>query len=109
MTTTTDDGVDIFWHRELPPLAAEPMGEHVVEAVSKRIKGDLAHRDGLWDQCYDDLMATARARLQQEIVRLGGDYAHVLGETVDSRHDDVTGEAWLRGRFSYMLLKRARA
>jgi hypothetical protein len=108
MTTTTDDGADIFWHRELPPLAAEAMGEHVVEAISKRIKGDLAHRDELWDQCYDDLMATARARLQQEIVRLGGDYAHVLGETVNSRHDDVTGEAWLRGRFSYMLLKRTR-
>ena len=107
MTTTTGDNVAIFWHRELPPLAAEPMGEHFVEAVSTRIKGDLAHRDELWDQCYDDLMATTCARLQQEIVRLGGHYAHVLGETVNSRHDDVTGEAWLQGRFSYMLLKRA--
>jgi len=105
--TSTGDNAAIFWHRELPPLAAEPMGEHSVEAVSKRIKSDLAHRDALWDQCYDDLMATARARLQQEIVRLGGHYAHILGETVDSRHDDGTGEAWLRGRFSYMLLKRA--
>ena len=107
MTITSPDTVAIFWHRELPPLAAEPMGEHFVEAVSKRIKGDLAHRNELWDQCYDDLMATARARLQQEIVRLGGDYAHVLGESVDSRRDDVTGEAWLHGRFSYMLLKRS--
>ena len=61
MTTTTGDNVDIFWHRELPPLAAEPMGEHFVEAISKRIKGDLAHRDELWDRCYDDHMAT-RAR-----------------------------------------------
>jgi hypothetical protein len=108
MAITTIDGVDIYWHRELPPITAEPIGEHFVEAMSKRIKGDLAHRSELWDQCYDDLMDTARTRLQQEIVRLGGHCAHVLGETVDSRHDDVTGEAWLRGRFTYMLLKRPR-
>lgn len=106
MAVTTVDNVDIFWHRELPPLDAEPMGGYFVEARSKRVKGDLAHRNELWDECYDDLMATARTRLQQEIVRLGGHYAHVLEEFVDSRRDDVTGEAWLQGRFSYMLLKR---
>ena len=35
----------VFWHRELPPLEAEPIGEHVVEAVSQRVPGTLAHRD----------------------------------------------------------------
>lgn len=98
---------NIFWHRELPPLSAEPIGEHFVEATSKRVKGDLAHRNELWDQCYDDLMAAARTRLRQEISRLGGHYAHVMEEFVNSRHDDATGEAWLAGRFSYMLLKRS--
>jgi hypothetical protein len=29
----------------------------------------------------------------------------VLDEHVDSRHDDVTGEAWLRGRFTYVLYR----
>ena len=27
----------------------------------------------------------------------------VLDEAVDSRHDDVTGETWLHGRFTYVL------
>jgi hypothetical protein len=52
------------------------------------------------------LMAQARERLEQEIARLGGHYAHVLDESVDSRHDDVAGEAWLHGRFTYMLYRR---
>ena len=40
------------------------------------------------------------------MIRLGGDYAHVLTESVDSRHDMETGEAWLHGRFIYMLYRR---
>ncbi len=39
-----------------------------------------------------DLMKRACARLEQEISRLGGTYAHVLDESVDSRRDEVTGE-----------------
>src|SRR5580765_4406712 len=27
----------VYWHRELPPLDAEPMGEHTVEANSMRV------------------------------------------------------------------------
>ena len=101
-----DNNKVIYWHRDLPPLEAEPVGAHIVEATSMRVNGDLEHRTQLWDQCYEDLMAHARDRLSQELMRLGGDYAHVLEESVDSRRDDVTGEAWLHGRFSYMLLKR---
>jgi hypothetical protein len=96
----------ICWHRELPPLDAEPMEEHVVEATSRRVPGTLVHRSELWDQCYEDLMAQTRTRLQQEVLRLGGDYAHVLDEFIDSRHDDVPGETWLHGRFTYMLYRR---
>jgi hypothetical protein len=51
-------------------------------------------------------MASAHGRLAQEIARLGGDYAHVHDESIDTRHDDATGEAWLHGRFSYMLFRR---
>lgn len=96
----------VFWHRELPPFDAEQMGEHVVEATSARVLNTLAHRDELWDQCYEDLMVRARTRLEQEVVRLGGNYAHVLDESVDSRHDDVTGESWLHGCFTYMLYRQ---
>jgi hypothetical protein len=45
-------------------------------------------------------MVQTRLRLEQEVARLGGQYAHVLDETVDSRHDPVSGEAWLHGRFT---------
>ena len=97
----------VYWHRDLPPSEAKQMGEHVVEATSLRVPSTLAHRDELWDRCYDDLMANARARLEQEVARLGGNYAHVLGESVDSRHDDVTGESWLHGGFTYMLYRHS--
>ena len=96
----------IYWHRELPPLDAEAMEEHAVEAASRRVPGTLVHRSELWDLCYEDLMTQARIRLQQEVLRLGGDYAHVLDEFVDSRNDALTGEAWLHGRFVYMLYRR---
>jgi hypothetical protein len=99
----TEAARTVFWHRELPPASAGPIGEHVVEAVSTRIPGTLAHRDELWQRCYEDLMMQANRRLEQEVARLGGRYAHVLDESVDSRHDDVRGEAWLHGRFTFVL------
>ena len=97
------DRTIVYWHRELPPLGAEAVGEHIVEAASVRVPGTLAHRDELWESCYESLMAHARERLEQEVARLGGRYAHVLDETVESHHDAVKGEAWLHGRFTYML------
>jgi hypothetical protein len=96
----------VYWHRELPPLHAEPLGEHIVEANSSRVTGSLAHRGDLWDDCYRDLMDRLHERLCQEVRRLGGDYAHVLEEAIDSRHDDRSGEVWLRGRVKYLLLRR---
>jgi hypothetical protein len=96
----------IYWHRELPPVDAEPVGEHTVEATSDRLPGTLAHRDELWTECHEKLMAHATQRLEQEMARLRGDYAHVLDESVDSRHDEVTGEKWLHGQFTYMLYRK---
>jgi hypothetical protein len=96
----------VFWHRELPPGDAVAAGAHTIEATSARVPGTLAHRDDLWDRCYQELMARVGARLQQEIVRLGGQYAHVLGEKIEPRHDDRTGEAWMYGRFDYELYRR---
>jgi hypothetical protein len=96
----------VYWHRELPPFDAEPMEEHIVEATSEHVPHTLAHRDELWEHCYEDLMAQARLRLEQEIDRLGGNYAHVLDEHVEDKYDGVTGENWLHGRFRYMLYRR---
>lgn len=104
---TQDTSKIIFWHRELPPVSAEPMDEHIVEADSAHVAGTIAHRDELWDQYYEDLMSKVSARLAQEVTRLGGHYAHVLDESVDSRHNDVTNESWLHGRFTYMLYRQA--
>ena len=98
----------VYWHRDLPPLDAELVAEHVVEASSSRVSGRIAHRDELWNRCYDELMATAEHRLTQEVGRLGGDCAHVYEEIVDPRHDDLTGQGWLHGRFGYMLYRRPR-
>jgi hypothetical protein len=106
MTTIETNDRIVYWHRELPPLDAEAMGEHTVEATSVRVPDTIAHRDELKDQCYADLMVQARARLEQEVTRLGGHYARVLDEAVDPRHDGATGQAWLHGRFTYRLYRR---
>lgn len=97
----------VYWHRDLPPLDAEVVAEHTVEARSQRILGTLAHRDEMWDQCHRDLMANAERNLIQEVMRLGGDYAHVHSETLTPKHDDIAGEAWLHGVFTYTLFQRA--
>jgi hypothetical protein len=109
MSATRDSNTDkiVFWHRELPPLDTELMAEHTIEATSSRVAGTISHRDELWDQCYQELMASAHTRLSQEIARLGGHFAHVHDEAIDIRHNDTAGEAWLHGRFSYMLYRRS--
>jgi hypothetical protein len=106
MSTTLESGRRIYWHRELPPLDARFMAEYVVEADSKRVTVAFVHGDETWNVCYADLMATAAARLTQEIDRLGGDGAHVLSETISPKHDYTTGESWLHARLTYMLFRR---
>jgi hypothetical protein len=56
---------------------------------------------------YRELMDRALLRLAQEIARLGGDYAHVLKEEIEPRHDDRTGEAWMYGRCDYELYRHS--
>lgn len=98
----------VYWRRELPPLDAEVIGEHTVEATSHRVPYTFGH-DHLWDQCYDDLMAQVEARLEQEVVRLGGHFAHVLEESIEDHHDAATGTSWMHGRFQYVLYRRGLA
>jgi hypothetical protein len=95
-----------YWHRELPPIDAEILGEYTVEATSRHVPGTVTHRDDLWRLCYEDLMTQTRLRLEQEVARLGGHYAHVFDEAIDIRRAEASGEAWLAGRFSYVLSRR---
>ena len=95
----------VFWHREMPPIDAEVMAEHTVEANSSRVAGTLAHRDDLWDRCYQELMANAHSRIVNEIARLEGSYAHVISESICAKHDYAGGEAWLHGTFTYVLYR----
>lgn len=97
----------VYWHLELPPRDAEVCGDGVVEATSARVPGTLAHRDELWERCLVDLMTQARSRLEQEVVRQGGDYAHVLSEAIVPRRNDATGQAWLHGTFGYTWFREA--
>jgi hypothetical protein len=47
---SSDGDKIIYWHRELPPLDAEVLGEHTVEATSRRVQGTLTHSHDLWDR-----------------------------------------------------------
>jgi hypothetical protein len=98
----------VYWYRELPPLGAEAIADHTIEANSGRIAGTLARRDELWACCYRELMANAEKRVVQEVARLGGQYAHVHEESISPRRNDAAGETWLHGQFTYMLLGRPR-
>jgi hypothetical protein len=95
----------VYWHRDLPPLDAQPMGEHTVEATSQHIAGTIARRDALWDECQRGLTTEVELRLAQEVVRLGGCCAHVLDERIDTKRDPVRNETWLHGRYSYVLYR----
>lgn len=95
----------VYWHRDLPPFDAEALGEHTLEATSDRVPDTIAHREELWNQCKDGLLVHANSRLVDEISRLGGRYAHVLDESIDTKHDALAGEVWLHGRYTYMLYR----
>jgi hypothetical protein len=96
----------VYWHRDLPPLDSELLDEHVLEAKSDRVPGSIERDGELWDHCHAGLIEHATDRLMQEVARLGGDYAHVLDEHIDSRRDDLNNESWLQGRFNYVLYRR---
>jgi hypothetical protein len=97
--------VRVYWHRDLPPANAKPVGNHTVEATSERVSGTLEHRHELWERSYRQLMAEASRRLEQEIVRQGADCAHVIAEHIEPRRDERSGETWMYGRFDFELYR----
>jgi len=95
----------VYWHRELPPLAAEVIGDDTIEATSSRVSANMWHRDDAWHRCYADLIARAGVRLQQEGGRRAADCVHVTDELIEPRRDEATDETWLYGRFRYVLYR----
>jgi hypothetical protein len=96
----------VCWHRELPPLNADVICEDEIEANSDRVRGAIVQHGELWQACYNALMEHTQERLEQELSRLRGDYAHIHDEHIDSHRDDASGESWLHGRFHYVLYRR---
>ena len=47
--------------------------------------------------------ARARARIGDEVTRLGGSCAHVVDEVIAVRRDDGSGDFWLSGTFRYVM------
>jgi hypothetical protein len=103
MTSTQPHIGNVYWHRELPPLDADPAGEYTIEATSARVDDPSMDRDAIWRACYGSLITETGRRVQQEIARLGGRYARIVDESIDVKHDDATSQAWLHGRFTYRL------
>jgi len=99
----------IYWRRDLPPLHEEVAGEHEVEAESRHVPHDLAHRSELWGRCYSSLIEEAERRIEMEVHRLGGSCAHVVDEQVVARVNDTAGEFSLRGRFRFVLYRHPTA
>lgn len=95
----------IYWRRELPPLHEEVEGEHEVEAESRHVPNDFAHRAELWGRCYPSLVEEAERRIAMEVARLGGSCAHVLDEQVTARVNDAAGEFALHGRFRFVMYR----
>jgi len=92
----------IYWHRELPPFDADAVAEHSIEATSSRVPGTLVHRDELWGRCYENLMAHAVSRLEQEVVRL----AQVAGAELNqgkSASSDQIGLVTFSFSFLFLL------
>jgi hypothetical protein len=85
--------------RGLDPADANvETGDHHVPTIS-----DSGGKCIYW---HRELMENMQARMKQEIGRLGGHYAHVVDESIDSRHDYAAGQAWLHGIFTYALYRR---
>jgi hypothetical protein len=96
----------VYERRQLPPLDVEAVDEHTVEADSVHVAGAFLHRDDrLWDRCEHDLARAVRRRVDQEVRRLGGRCARILDEHVEPKRDDMHDEAWLHGRYTYMLYR----
>ena len=92
----------VYWHRELPPLTAEVIGEHTLEADSRRVPLAFSRGDEEWGRCYGDLMARARAASTRGTCRRETAVACTLDD--GTLIEGVVEEKTFRGSRSRMTL-----
>ena len=95
----------IYWHHDLPPLAHDPVSEHVVQARSDVVPYRPGHLEDLNEACLASLRKAAVHRLEQELDRLGGSSAHVTDEEIEAKHDEATTDFSLQGTYTYVLYR----
>jgi hypothetical protein len=109
MTGTHDNnGPIVYWHRDLPPLDAELVAEHTVEASSSRVSGTLEHREELWDQCHQELMTNTTNRLVEEVARSADNAYGARRSDQPQGMPTWRARAWMHRGFTYMLYRRGR-
>lgn len=94
----------VYWHRDLPPVAAEPVSEDEVEASGPHHPIGTDEQE-LWARSREALLATAERRIAQEVTMKGGTFAHVSDDHVEAHSDHTIGESWLRGRYSFVIYR----
>jgi hypothetical protein len=92
----------VYFHRALPPLGARLLGEGFVEARSTPRRSTHDERTAHWAAAQAELDAVARARIVQELDRLGAAYAHVFDEHVEDHVDAAEDTFQLRGRYRFI-------
>ena len=101
-----NEAISVYWHRELPPLDADLVAEHTVEARSSRVPGTLCTPRRTLGLVLPGAYDQHERPSVEEVSRLGGHYAHVHAEVISPKHDDAAGEAWLHGSFHGDALHR---
>ena len=51
MSTSATRSLDLYWHRDLPPLSAEAIGEHTLEPPAGA-SCTVLHADEEWNRSY---------------------------------------------------------
>src|SRR5207245_2468736 len=91
----------------LQPCLSKPKGLHYVSHYVETETALGIVDDGFPARSFGGLPVTGQSARCYSKRRKGiaPEYAHVLNEAIESRHDDATGEAWLHGCVTYMLYR----
>jgi hypothetical protein len=95
----------VYWHHDLPPFEAFVLDEYAIDIDGVRVPGTRVLRDEVLEWCRADLQRRCVARLEREVQRLDGHYAHVFCERIDATRDEAKDETWLHGRFRFSVYR----
>jgi hypothetical protein len=95
----------VYFHRAWPPVDARPVGEGFVEARTTPVRSSHDERTAHWAAAQTELDALSRSRIEQELDRLGADFAHVFEEHVEDHVDPGADTFQLRGRYRFVTYR----